>query len=80
MADNDRTIVVQYQGWCRVEDADIRFCYTGENPDKLPIITGEQYRKLPEEDRDEYSLDSLTHSINASCDGDVIDLDISITD
>jgi hypothetical protein len=76
----EKDIVVEFSGWCRIKAKRVSFQYTGEDDDTTYIITGEEYLNLSEKAREDYILKNVLVAIR-NCDDmewtsiDVIDED-----
>ena len=74
-------IIIGFNGWVEADPESIRFQWIGdyiENESHRHIITGADYLKLDEDERDEYILEDLGQAYTTSFDGELDICDVRI--
>jgi len=72
---SDKKLIVEYSGWIEVHP-DTMFDRIGDEGDS---ITAAEYMELPEDERDNYILQSFGEACNEATDGD-LDTNIIVED
>ena len=74
-------IIIGFNGWVEADPESIRFQWIGdyiENESHRHIITGTEYLKLAEDERDDYILEDLGVAYRDAFDGELDQCDIRI--
>ena len=66
----DKRITLSVSGWCEVDPDALLWMYTGEDNRTPTMITSREYMELDEEERDEYTLESISKAFATSCEGE----------
>ena len=71
-------IIIGFNGWVEADPANIRFQYIGEMAAVAALISGTDYLKLNEDERDEYILEDLGQAYTTSFDGELDTCDVRV--
>ena len=74
-------IIIGFNGWVEADPESIRFQWIGdyiENESHRHIITGAEYLKLDEDERDDYILEDLGVAYTNSFDGELDVCDVRV--
>jgi len=71
-------IIIGFNGWVEADPETIRFQYIGEMAAAEAFITGTDYLKLDEDERDNYILEDLGTAYTNAFDGELDQCDIRI--
>ncbi len=77
-----KKIIVEFSGWVECDSSRVLFHYIGnEHGDdirKWPVITGNEWLKLSEDDRDDYILEDCIQAQKTALDGGYEHLDVIV--
>ena len=77
-------IIVEFSGWTECNSDEVKFQYIG--PEQYGLmstggsITGTEWLKLSEDDRDNYILEDFVHAQETALDGSLEYLDVIVAD
>ena len=71
-------IIIGFNGWVEADPENIRFQYIGEMAAAEVLISGTDYLKLDEDERDEYILEDLGQAYTTSFDGELDICDVRV--
>jgi hypothetical protein len=73
-------IIVEFSGWAECNSDEVKFQYIGNDADDGPVITGTEWLKLSEDDRDNYILEDFVHAQETALDSSLEHLDVIVAD
>ena len=73
-------IIVEFSGWVECDSDKVKFQYISNDDDQCTVITGTEWLKLSEDDRDDYILEDCIEAQKTSVDGSYEHLDVIIVD
>ena len=71
-------IVIGFNGWIEADPDSIRFQYIGEMAAAEALISGTDYLKLDEDERDNYILEDLGAAYTNAFDGELDMCDVNV--
>lgn len=71
-------IIIGFNGWVEADPENIKFQYIGEMAAAEVLISGTDYLKLDEDERDEYILEDLGQAYTTSFDGELDTCDVRV--
>ncbi len=74
-------IIIGFAGWVEADPESIRFQWIGDykdNESHAGIITGTEYLKLDEDERDDYILEDLGVAYRDAFDGELNECDVNV--
>lgn len=71
-------IVIGFNGWIEADPDSIRFQYIGEMAAAEALISGTDYLKLDEDERDNYILEDLGAAYTNAFDGELDMCDVTV--
>ena len=79
-----KKIIVEFGGWVECDSSRVLFQYIGDKHGddvrRWPVITGNEWLKLSEDDRDDYILENCIEAQKTSVDGSYEHIDVIIVD
>ena len=76
-----KKIIIGFAGWVEADPESIRFQWIGDykdNESHAGIITGTEYLKLDEDERDDYILEDLGVAYRDAFDGELNECDVEV--
>ena len=73
-------IIVEFSGWVECDSDKVKFQYISNDDDQCTVITGTEWLKLSEDDRDNYMLEDCIEAQKTSVDGSYEHMDVIIVD
>jgi len=73
-------IIVEFSGWVECDSDKVKFQYISNDDDRCTVITGTEWLKLSEDDRDDYILEDCIEAQKTSVDGSYEHMDVIIVD
>jgi len=73
-------IIVEFSGWVECDSDKVKFQYISNDDDQCTVITGTEWLKLSEDDRDDYILEDCIEAQKTSVDGSYEHMDVIIVD
>jgi len=73
-------IIVEFSGWVEWDSDKVKFQYISNDDDQCTVITGTEWLKLSEDDRDDYILEDCIEAQKTSVDGSYEHMDVIIVD
>jgi hypothetical protein len=73
-------IIVEFSGWVECDSDKVMFEYIGSEDNSRQLITGTEWLKLSEDDRDDYILEDCIEAQKTSVDGSYEHIDVIIVD
>ena len=73
-------IIVEFSGWVECDSDKVKFQYISNDDDQCTVITGTEWLKLSEDDRDDYMLEDCIEAQKTSVDGSYEHMDVIIVD
>ena len=71
-------IIIGFSGWVEADPESIRFQYIGEMAAAEALISGTDYLKLDEDERDNYILEDLGVAYRDAFDGELNQCDVDV--
>ena len=71
-------IIIGFSGWVEADPESIRFQYIGEMAAAEALISGTDYLKLDEDERDNYILEDLGVAYRDAFDGELNECDVNV--
>ena len=71
-------IIIGFNGWVEADPESIRFQYIGEMAAAEALISGTDYLKLDEDERDNYILEDLGVAYSNAFDGELDMCDVNV--
>ena len=71
-------IIVEFSGWVECDSDQVKFQYISNDDDLCTVITGTEWLKLSEDDRDDYILEDCIHAQETALDGSLEYLDVIV--
>ncbi len=71
-------IIIGFSGWVEADPESIRFQYIGEMAAAEALISGTDYLKLDEDERDNYILEDLGAAYTNAFDGELDMCDVTV--
>ena len=71
-------IIIGFNGWVEADPESVRFQYIGEMASAEVFITGTDYLKLDEDERDNYILEDLGAAYTNAFDGELDMCDVTV--
>ena len=71
-------IIIGFSGWVEADPESIRFQYIGEMAAAEALISGRDYLKLDEDERDNYILEDLGVAYRDAFDGELNECDVNV--
>jgi hypothetical protein len=79
-----KKIIVEFSGWVECDSSRVLFQYIGDEHDddvrRWPVITGNEWLKLSEDEQDDYSLKDCVHAQQTAINGSFIDVQVIVED
>ena len=71
-------IIVEFSGWVECDSDKVKFQYISHDDDRCTVITGTEWLKLSEDDRDDYILEDCIEAQKTSVDGSYEHIDVIV--
>ena len=71
-------IIIGFNGWIEADPENIKFQYIGEMAAAEVLISGTDYLKLDEDERDDYILEDLGYAYTNAFDGELDMCDLNV--